>query len=82
MIATVEAAEFGGSRNIASANTQVSSLIAQANALLTQAKALAFNEIKQRKQPDLNKQIGSPALIVDLLKEDIHKGYPPSRLWF
>jgi hypothetical protein len=40
MIATLEAAEFGGSNN-ASANAQVSSLIAQANALLTYAKTLA-----------------------------------------
>jgi hypothetical protein len=40
MIATLEAAEFGGSSN-ASTNAQVSSLIAQANALLAHAKALA-----------------------------------------
>ena len=40
MIATLETAEFGGSNN-ASANVQVSSLIARANALLAQAKSLA-----------------------------------------
>jgi hypothetical protein len=40
MIATLEAAEFGGSSN-ASANAQVSSLISQANALLANAKTLA-----------------------------------------
>ena len=38
MIATLEAAEFGGSNN---ASAQVSSLIARANALLAQAKSLA-----------------------------------------
>jgi hypothetical protein len=38
MIATLETAEFGGSNN---ASAQVSSLIARANALLTQAKSLA-----------------------------------------
>jgi len=41
MIATLEAAEFGGSSSNASANAQVSSLITQANALLAHAKALA-----------------------------------------
>ena len=43
MIATLEAAEFGGSNSSvnASANVQVSSLIAQANALMSQAKSLA-----------------------------------------
>ncbi|HEX9134227.1 MAG TPA: hypothetical protein VF844_18205 [Ktedonobacteraceae bacterium] len=40
MIATLEAAEFGGTSN-ASANAQVSSLITQANALLAHAKTLA-----------------------------------------
>ena len=40
MIATLETAEFGGSNN-ASANVQVSSLIARANTLLAQAKSLA-----------------------------------------
>ncbi len=40
MIATLEAAEFGGSSN-ASANSQVSSLITQANTLLAHAKTLA-----------------------------------------
>ena len=39
MIATLEAAEFGGSSN-ASANAPVSSLIARASALLAQAKSL------------------------------------------
>jgi hypothetical protein len=41
MIATLEAAEFGGSSSSASTNASVSSLIAQANALLAHAKALA-----------------------------------------
>ncbi len=43
MIATLEAAEFGGSNSSvnASANVQVSSLIAQANTLMSQAKSLA-----------------------------------------
>jgi hypothetical protein len=43
MIATLEAAEFGGSNSSvnASANVQVSSLIAQANTLLAHAKSLA-----------------------------------------
>jgi hypothetical protein len=43
MIATLEAAEFGGNGSIvnAPANAQVSSLIAQANALLAHAKSLA-----------------------------------------
>lgn len=40
MIATLEAAEFGGGSN-ASVNAQVSNLIAQANALLAHAKAVA-----------------------------------------
>ena len=43
MIATLESAEFGGSNSSvnASANVQVSSLIAQANTLMSQAKSLA-----------------------------------------
>ncbi len=41
MIATLEAAEFGGSSSNTASNAQVSSLIAQANALLTHAKAVA-----------------------------------------
>ena len=42
MIATLEAAEFGGSNTHTSAVVQSSSLIAQANALMAQAKSLAY----------------------------------------
>ncbi|MGZ3628419.1 MAG: hypothetical protein ACXVDN_12200 [Ktedonobacteraceae bacterium] len=41
MIATLESAEFGGSNTSVSAITHVSSLIAQANTLMSQAKLLA-----------------------------------------
>ncbi len=41
MIATLEAAEFGGSSIHATAAAQPANLVAQANALLAQAKSLA-----------------------------------------